>query len=128
MSNPNTGRRQFIKASAVGLLAIPVIGLFRGVQAAKAAKGAAKAASPLPSGMKAVSETDPVATAIGYKANIKDIDYEKYPQRKKPDAKNQFCNNCALYTASNDSWGKCQMLTSGVVAGEGWCGSWNKKA
>lgn len=83
---------------------------------------------PLPAGQTAVSESDPVANAIGFKHDIKDIDYAKFPQRKKPEAKNQFCKSCSLYTSVNEGWGKCQMLTTGLVAADGWCGSWNKKA
>ena len=124
MTDIKFNRRQFIKAVALGLVAVPLLGLSRSVFAAKTE---AKAVA-LPSGMTAVSESDAVATAIGYKANVKDIDYAKYPQRKKPEAKNQFCKSCALYTTANESWGKCQMLTSGLVSSNGWCGSWNKKA
>lgn len=82
---------------------------------------------PLPAGQTAVALTDPIAQALGYRPNIKDIDYTKYPQRKKPEAKNQFCKGCALYTSVNEGWGKCTMISSGLVAAEGWCGSWNKK-
>lgn len=83
---------------------------------------------PLPPGQNPVPDTDAVALAIGYKANIKEIDYVKFPQRKKPEAKNQHCKNCALFVPVNDSWGKCQMLTSGLVSVDGWCGSWSKKS
>jgi len=124
MSDSKTDRRQFIKASALALAAIPVSGLFRGVLAGRPA---AKV-EPLPPGSTAISEADAVASAIGYKADAKNIDFAKYPQRKKADAKNQFCKSCALYTATNDSWGKCQMLTSGLVSSHGWCGSWSKKS
>ena len=82
----------------------------------------------LPAGEKKLDEADAVAKALGFHHNVKDVDYKKYPQRKKPEAKNQFCKSCALYTAKNDGWGKCQMLSNGLVAAEGWCGSWNKKA
>jgi len=113
-------RREFVTRVALLVAAIPFLGR------AWVSEALAKE-EPLPAGMKAVPETDPVASAIGYKADVKNIDYAKYPQRKKPDAKNQFCENCSLYTKSNASWGKCQMLTAGVVAAKGWCGSWSKK-
>jgi len=83
---------------------------------------------PLPAGQAAVALTDPIAQALGYRPNVKDVDYAKYPQRKKADAKNQFCKSCALYTPVNEGWGKCTMMSSGLVAAEGWCGSWNKKS
>lgn len=122
MDNPTT-RRQFIKASLLAVAVLPFLGYFRTALADKK-----KDDSALPAGEKAVSESDAVASAIGYKANVANIDFAKYPQRKKPEAKNQFCKNCALYTPSNKGWGKCQMLTSGLVDANGWCASWSKKS
>ncbi len=85
-------------------------------------------ASALPDGEKKLDESDAVAKALGFHHNVKDTDFTKYPQRNKPEAKNQYCKNCAYYTDKNGAWGKCQMLSNGVVAAEGWCGSWSKKA
>lgn len=124
MPNLDQFRRQFIKSSLFLALALPFSGMLRAAMAEKK-EGQAE---PLPAGATAVSETDAVAAAIGYKADLKNVDFKKYPQRKKPDARNQFCKSCALYVPSNDSWGKCQMLTSGLVASQGWCASWSKKA
>lgn len=111
-------RRQFIKTSLFALAALVFPGNLR----------RALAAAPLPAGQNPVPANDPVATAIGYKAEVKDIDYKRYPARKKPEAKNQFCENCALYSKVDANYGKCSMLTSGLVANKGWCGSWSKKA
>lgn len=121
----NQSRRDFFKKSFLFLGAVASVqALPKFLQSAYAkAKEVA-----LPAGMTAVPETDAVAQALGYKAAAKDVDAARYPQRKKKDAQNQFCKNCALYTSANDGWGKCQMLTAGVVAAGGWCGSWSKKA
>ncbi len=121
----SNSRREFLQQLTLAAAAIPCTGLLlRSLDAfAKDKKLVA-----LPAGQTAVLESDPVASAIGYRQNIKDIDYAKYPQRKKPEAKNQHCKNCALYTSVNEGWGKCQMLTSGLVSSEGWCGSWSKKS
>jgi hypothetical protein len=124
-----SSRRTFIKSSALFALSLPFMGIFSSALAAK--KGGVKAAvkaDPIPEGSTAVSTDDPVASAIGYQPDVKNINFEKYPKRKKPEAKNQFCKNCALYTVENNSWGKCQMLTSGLVHADGWCGSWSKKS
>lgn len=121
-------RRNFLKSLALVGAVIPFLGNPLRALAAEAKKGEAKKDEALPAGQKAVSESDPVAMAIGYKANIKDVDYKKYPKRKEAAAKNDFCDNCALYTASNGGWGKCQMLTSGLVAAKGWCGSYSRKS
>jgi hypothetical protein len=52
------------------------------------------------------------------------VDKKKYPQFKP----GQNCSSCALYVAENAGWGKCQMITTGLVKSGGWCGSYNKKA
>lgn len=124
MSPKLFSRRNFIKTSSFAVLAVPLLGIPRRLWAAKVGSKSV----PLPAGATAVSESDPVAAAIGYKSDIKDIDYVKYPQRKKPAAKDQFCKSCALFTPVNESWGKCQLLASGLVNSQGWCGSWSKKA
>ncbi len=115
-------RRGFLKMIILGSALAPLIHVLNSSRV-----WAAKKVLPLPSGMNEAPASDPVATAIGYKADIKDIDYVKYPQRKKLEAKNQFCKNCSIYTSVNDSWGKCQMIAAGLVAADGWCGSWSKK-
>ncbi len=69
-----------------------------------------------------------VTAVLGYKHNIKDVDYKKFPKRKEAANKNQFCDNCQFYTPANAAWGKCQMIAAGVVNAKGWCGSWAKKA
>ena len=111
-------RRTFIKTLFGAIVAIPLAQLPR----------MAFAAGALPEGKKAVSESDPVASAIGYKEDGKKADVAKFPQAKGKAGKDQICGNCALYTKVNDNWGNCQMLTSGVVAHGGWCGSWSKKS
>ncbi len=123
-SNQKLTRRNFLKNSALAAAAIPFLGA---AQSLFSIPAEAKSV-PLPAGSQEVSESDAVASAIGYKSDVKKVDYAKYPQRKKPEAKNQFCKSCALYTSVNESWGKCQMLTSGLVSAEGWCGSWNPKS
>jgi len=124
MSKFNSNRRQFVKTSALTLLAsIMAPSLLQNVFAAE--RPVKK--EPLPPGTTAVPETDPVAAAVGYKADVSKIDFKRYPKRKLPEAKSQRCKNCVLYTQVNGSWGKCQLLTAGLVDSSGWCGSWSKK-
>ena len=120
-------RRDFITFSVSSAFLLPVISRFKSAALVGEAwaKEAAKVA--LPVGTTEAPATDAVVQALGYKPNVKDIDYKKYPQRKKPDAKNQFCESCAFYTKLNEGWGKCQMITTGAVSSKGWCGSYQKK-
>ncbi|MCC6278465.1 MAG: high-potential iron-sulfur protein [Oligoflexia bacterium] len=117
-----TSRREVLKAALIVTAAIPV------VQAIGSTWALAKGEVALPAGEKEVSESDAVASALGYKKDAKAMDLKKYPQFKDLKKKNMICDNCALYTASNAGWGKCQMLTAGLVAAAGSCGSWQPKA
>jgi len=124
----NRDRRDFLKQALVAAVAVPFFSITGGLsgQAAYAKENKPKEI-PLPPGEEKVAADDPIALAIGYKQDVKLIDYKNYPQRKKPEAKNQFCKNCTLYTSVNEGWGKCSMLQKGVVNANGWCSSFNKK-
>ena len=98
-------RRQFIKTSLFALAALVFPGNLR----------RALAAAPLPAGQTPVPANDPVATAIGYKAEVKDIDYKRYPARKKPEAKNQFCENSGMTCVCMDSEDDVTASTIGEV-------------
>ena len=125
MSDEIKSRREFLKFLALTTAALPLSGMLTKFPMA-IAKAKAKEI-PLPDGMAEVQDADPVVIATGYKKNVKDIDYVKYPHRKLAANKNQNCKNCQLFTKLNDGWGKCQMLQNGVVSVDGWCGSWSKK-
>jgi len=121
----NETRRKFLKI--LGLSAgAGMLGVFNGIRVPEAF---AKDAAPLPPGEKPVDESAALPKALGYKHDVKDIDYKKYPKRKTKAQANEFCDNCALYTKTNEGYGKCTMMpTAGVVAAKGWCGSWSKKS
>lgn len=97
-------RRQFMMTSAAGL----------------ASMGLASTASA----QAMVAETDPQAVALGYYADSTKVDVAKFPKHK-PD---QFCNNCALYSAKGAENGACSIFPGKLVAGPGWCNLWVKKA
>ena len=108
MANHTTdnSRRRFIKLTAIGLAAAPFANALL--------TGTAGAA-------EAVSEADPLATAMKYKA-----DATKAAERK--DA-TQTCANCALYTGkAGDASGPCSIFQGKLVTAQGWCSAWAKKA
>lgn len=118
----NVNRRDFLKKAALGLLALPVA-RFLGMQTFDLNQAWAKKfklPAP-PKDQKVISEADPVASALGYKHNIAEVSNPSFK-------KGSNCSNCALYTKVDGHFGKCQMLTSGLVYSKGWCGSWSKKA
>jgi len=122
--NQKNNRRAFMKICAASIAALPFSTSLNSILGG----GIAQAADGLPAGEKTADLNNPLVNAIGYKHEIKDIDAKRFPQRSKPEAKNQFCENCALYTKKNDKWGKCSMIQEGLVAAKGWCGSYSKKA
>ena len=114
-------RRAFIRQMILMVAGMP---LARTLQA-EAAETKTPVSLPPPSGQSPISYLNPVAMALGYRPEVKDIDYKQFPQRARPEAKNQFCHTCANYTAANPGWGKCVIL-DGLVSSQGWCGSWMK--
>ena len=72
-----------------------------------------------------VSETDPQAAALGYKANATTVDKAKYAKY----AAGQECDNCALFQGKvGDATGGCSLFGTKKVAGKGWCSAYAKKA
>ena len=98
-------RRQFIILSAAGACTLALNGK---VQA-----------------QAMVSETDPQAAALGYKADDSKVDKAKYPKY----AAGQECDNCALFQGkAGDATGGCSLFGAKKVAGKGWCSAYAKKA
>ncbi|HSP42818.1 MAG TPA: high-potential iron-sulfur protein [Luteolibacter sp.] len=65
-----------------------------------------------------VPESDPVATAFGYKEDTTKVDQQKYPQHK-PE---QRCDNCLHYTGKpGEATGPCAIFQNRLVTAEGWC-------
>jgi hypothetical protein len=109
-------RREFV----ISLAALPVVGSFFFCRFSFGAEG-------LPAGKNAASESDPMATALGYKHDFAQVDKKKYAQLSKPENKSQRCASCNFYKPENGSWGSCQLIKSGLVNANGWCASWVKK-
>ena len=71
-----------------------------------------------------LSESDPTAAALGYKANASSVDKAKFPQY----AAGATCSNCTLYQgAAGASSGPCPIFAGKVVSAQGWCASYAKK-
>ena len=104
MSKPASAheRRRFIKLTAAGLVAAPLVNALL--------SGSATAADM-------VSESDPKAVALKYK-----MDATKSADRKDATA---ICANCNLYTGKpGEATGACELFGGGLVTAKGWCASW----
>ena len=104
MSNPS--RRTFVMAVVAGSSALA------------ASRVSAQAAAPV------LSEADPQAVALGYKADNTKVDKAKYPQH----AATQMCSGCNFFQGKPaDPTGPCQLFAGKQVSGKGWCSAWAKK-
>ena len=71
-----------------------------------------------------VAETDPQASALGYKSDASKVDKIKYPRY----AAGQVCTNCALFQGKADAAAAgCPLFAGKQVAGKGWCSAYAKK-
>jgi High potential iron-sulfur protein len=72
-----------------------------------------------------VDESDPVAVALGYRADTKKVDSTKYPSHDG----SQQCANCKQFQGkAGDRSGGCSLFGGKTVAAAGWCSAWVKKA
>ncbi len=105
MDHPDNSRRRFITLTAMGLAAAPFANALL--------TGTASAADP-------ISETDPQAIALKYKA-----DATKAAERKDATA---LCSNCNFYTGkAGEASGPCALFQGKLVMANGWCSAWAKK-
>ena len=83
-----------------------------------AGQACAQAALPM------LQETDPQATALGYKQDSAKVDAKKYPKHEA----SQTCASCQLFQGKpKDAAGPCPLFAGKQVAAAGWCSAWVKK-
>lgn len=76
-----------------------------------------------------VSESEPLAQAMGYVTDASTVDTAKFPKRAGEAGANQFCNNCALFAGSaEDETAPCSIFQNRPVRSTGWCNAWVAKA
>ena len=108
MSNPS--RRVFVLTAVSGTALVA------------AARASAQAASP--AAPATLSETDPQAVALGYKADSTKVDKVKYPQHTPA----QVCGGCNFFQGKpTDASAPCQLFSGKKVSAKGWCTAWAKK-
>jgi len=73
---------------------------------------------------KRVEETEPKATAIGYKHDSAKVDRARYPKHNV----DQRCHNCLAWAPAKpaDEWGECDLMSDRLVHRNGWCSSYKK--
>ena len=116
----NNKRREFLKVVGGAALTLPVLGKLGQVAFAQE--------------LKDVAADDPMATALGYSSDATKVDTAKFPKRAGAEGAKQFCKNCMLYVqgglaipGKQGEYGKCSVMTNGLVSANGWCNSWVQK-
>lgn len=72
-----------------------------------------------------LSESDPAAVALGYKADASKVDAKKWPTY----ASGRICASCQLYAGkATDPMAPCAVVGNKLVNAKGWCAAWAKKA
>ncbi|KDB06269.1 High potential iron-sulfur protein [Burkholderia sp. lig30] len=72
-----------------------------------------------------LSESDPAAQALGYRADATKVDKAKYPKY----AAGQACAMCMLYQGKpGAASGPCAAFPGKQVSSKGWCNAFTKKA
>lgn len=108
---PDSSRRAFLTTAAVAASAA-VIGLRPRV---------AEAALPH------LSEADPLAKSLGYKADAQQVDRAKFPTYKPGD----HCSLCRFFLGKpgeSSGFAGCQIFAGYAVDARGWCASFNARS
>jgi len=72
-----------------------------------------------------LSEADPMAQALGYRADASKVDKAKFPQY----GAGQTCSTCSLYAgAAGAPSGPCPIYAGKAVSATGWCASYARKS
>lgn len=112
-----TTRRQFV------LSTIPATALL--IATSHAATARAVTAPAVTAKVARLAEADPLAIALGYKADAKKVDAKKFAGY----VPGHRCAGCQLFQGSaTEQWGACAAVGGKLVNANGWCAAWAKKA
>lgn len=121
-------RREFFKTSAKVLGVIGVAKVLQLMPSKGLAETSRRRGSQ--SGeLELIDPNDSLAKAVNYQHShdaVKDASLKV--ERGGVAFKDQFCDNCSLYSKVSDTTGRCTIFPKKLVQGKGWCNSWNKKA
>lgn len=124
-------RRTFFQSAML------TVGALVGYSALAQAERRRGGAAPAAGAVALVNPQDATAKSVNYVHNITDIkDVKLQTDRTGVKFKDQHCKACAFYvkdketTVAGKKAAPCQMpfATGKVVAAEGWCSSWAKRA
>jgi hypothetical protein len=72
-----------------------------------------------------LTESDPIAQALGYKEDATKVDKAKFPKY----VAGETCAGCQLFQGKpTDATAPCAAFGGKLVSGKGWCSAWVKRA
>jgi len=74
--------------------------------------------------MVPLSPSDPAAVAVGYHEDAKTVDSKEFPTYQP----GQTCTNCVQAHGEDGHWLYCNLFRGKLVAADGWCKVWARKA
>lgn len=69
-----------------------------------------------------LTETDPMALALGFKLDTSKADQAKYPKH----STEQYCQRCVHFTKAGAEEARCDLFNK-IVPKHGWCSGFSKK-
>lgn len=110
-SDPTEGFNSTTRLTRRAILLVPA-----------AAPGAWLVATEAAASLKKVDESEPKATAIGYRHDSAKVDRARYPKHQL----DQRCHNCLAWGPEKpgDEWGECDLMSDRLVHRDGWCSSY----
>jgi hypothetical protein len=73
-------------------------------------------------GLPALTETDPMALALGFKLDTSSVSQAKYPKH----SNDQSCTNCLHFAQPSAATARCDLFNKTVPKG-GWCSGYSKR-
>jgi hypothetical protein len=74
-------------------------------------------------GLPALTETDPMGMALGFKLDTAKVDQAKYPKH----TNDQSCANCLHFAQAGAATARCDLFNK-MVPAHGWCSGYSKRA
>jgi hypothetical protein len=116
-NNTDPSRRSFLAGAAVA-----AVSALAGLR-----PGAADAAAATGSNLPHLSESDPVASSLGYKENAKNVDKSKFTTYKA----GERCGLCRFFLGTDGQkagYAGCMIFAGKSVNADGWCASYSARS
>lgn len=121
-------RRDFLKQSATVLGGLGLIKVLTIIPSGAFGQSNNRRGKSAAVNLELIDPNDALAKAVNYQHSHDDVKNNALKiERGGLVFKDQFCDNCSLYTKTSEDNGRCTIFPNKLVKAKGWCNSWNKK-